>query len=97
MNKKKILKPSKVEKTLEKELLYTYTTLAALRKGIKKILKDVGKVTELDPQVVPQVTDAYEIDFELDFGDGIHYYNIQVYYTKCRTKKLFLVEIDVGV
>lgn len=97
MSTKKIMKVSEVEKALEEKLLYTYTTLSALRKDIKKILKGVGKVTELDPEVVPQICDAYEIEFELDFGDGIHYYYIQVYYTKCRTRKIFLVEIDVGV
>ena len=97
MNTKQIMKVSEVEKALETKLLSTYTTRTALRKAIKEILKDVGKVTELDPQVVPQQTDAYEIDFELDFGDGTHYYNIQVYYTKCRTRKIYLVEIDVGV
>ena len=95
MKAKKILRPSEVESKLN-TLLHTYTTLTALRKDIKNILKDVGKVTELDPQAVPQICDAYEIEFELDFGDGIHYYYIQVYYTKCRTRKIFTVEIDVG-
>jgi hypothetical protein len=97
MSTKQILKVSEVEHALEAKLLSTYTTRTALRKDIKQILKDVGKVTELDPQVVPQESDAYEIDFELDFGDGTHYYYIKVYYTKCRTKKIYLVEIDVGV
>lgn len=97
MSKKQIVRPSEVEHALETRLLATYTTRQALRKNIKHILKDVGKVTELDPEVVPQETDAYEIDFELDFGDGTHYYYIQVYYTKCRTKKIYLVEIDVGL
>jgi hypothetical protein len=95
MKTKKIVRPAEVERKLN-TLLHTYTTLTALRKDIKIILKDVGKVTELDPQVVPQICDAYEIEFELDFGDGMNYYYIQVYYTKCRTRKIFTVEIDVG-
>lgn len=95
MKTKKIVSPAEVERKLN-TLLHTYTTLTALRKDIKNILKDVGKVTELDPQVVPQICDAYEIEFELGFGDGINYYYIQVYYTKCRTRKIFTVEIDVG-
>lgn len=95
MKTKKIVSPSEVERKLN-TLLHAYTTLTALRKDIKTILKDVGKVTELDPEVVPQICDAYEIEFELDFGDGMNYYYIQVYYTKCRTRKIFTVEIDVG-
>lgn len=97
MKTKQILTVSEVEHILETKLLSTYTTRTALRKNIKDILKDVGKVNELDQEVVPQETDAYETDFELDFGDGKHYYNIQVYYTKCRTRKIYLVEINVGV
>jgi hypothetical protein len=96
MKTKQILRPSEVEHKLETRLLYTYTTLAQLRKDIKSALKLVGKVTELNPDVVPQICDAYEIDFELDVGNGTDYYSIQVYYTKCRTNKIFIVEIDVG-
>ena len=95
MKTKQLLTPSEVERKLN-TLLHTYTTLTALRKDIKNILKDVGKVTELDYEAVPQICDAYEIEFELDFGDGMNYYYIQVYYTKCRTRKIFTVEIDVG-
>lgn len=96
MKAKKNLSTSDVEHKLETRLLYTYTTLTQLRKDIKSALKGFGKVTELNPDVVPQICDAYEIDFELDVGNGTDYYSIQVYYTKCRTKKIFIVEIDVG-
>ena len=95
MKTKKILRPSEVERTL-KPLLYTYTTRTKLRDDIKRILKPYCNVRMLDPGVVPQICDAYEIDFELDFGDGTNYYYIQVYYTKCRTRKIFIVEIDAS-
>ena len=92
MKTKQILRPSEVERKLETSLLYTYTTLTQLRKDIKRILKPHGIVRELD--VVPQISDAYQLEFELDFGDDNYYY-IQVYYTKCRTRKIFTVEIGV--
>lgn len=94
MKTKKILSTSEVERKLN-TLLYTYTTLTKLRNDIKRILAPYGIVRKFDPGVVPQICDAYEIEFELDFGDGINYYYIQVYYTKCRTRKIFTVEIDV--
>ena len=92
MKTKQILRPSEVEHKLDTSLLYTYTTLTQLRKDIKRILKPHGIVRELD--VVPQISDAYQLEFELDFGDDNYYY-IQVYYTKCRTRKIFTVEIGV--
>ena len=92
MKTKKILSKSEVEHKLD-TLLYTYTTLTQLRKDIKRILKPHGIVRELD--VVPQISDAYQLEFELDFGDDNYYY-IQVYYTKCRTRKIFTVEINVN-
>ena len=91
MKTKQILRPSEVERMLN-QLLHTYTTRTKLRNDIKRILKPHGIVRELD--VVPQISDAYQLEFELDFGDDNYYY-IQVYYTKCRTRKIFPVEIGV--
>ena len=94
MKSKKILSTSEVERKLN-QLLHTYTTRTKLRNDIKQILAPYGIVRKFDPGVVPQICDAYETEFELDFGDGINYYYIQVYYTKCRTRKIFTVEIGV--
>ena len=71
---------------------YKHTTLTQIRKDIKRYVKAKGTILELK-DVKPAVTD-FELDFEARI-DG-NTFDIQVYYAKCRTRKIFITEIDVS-
>ena len=83
---------SDLETTLHSCYCYKHTTLTQIRKDIKRYVKSKGTILELKD--VNQAVTDFELDFEARI-DG-NTFDIQVYYAKCRTRKIFITEIDVS-
>lgn len=81
-----------LENSLRSCYCFKHTTLTQIRKDIKSYIKAKGDILELKD--VKQTVTDFELDFEAQI-DG-KFLDIQVYYAKCRTRKIFITEIDVG-